>query len=91
MWGLWCGGGEDGWRKGGGVLVFRCHPQYTCLLSLTKAAAVLPLLLLALCVCILCFVCLCDLQLSPESAPKLTAVMQQHLLPTGTQSVKVCT
>lgn len=29
------------------------------------------------------------LQLSPESGPKLSALMQQHLLPAGTQSLKV--
>lgn len=28
-------------------------------------------------------------QLSPESSPKLSAVMQQHLLPAGTHSIKV--
>lgn len=37
-------------------------------------------------------VCLCALvalQLSPESGPKLSALMQQHLLSAGTQSLKV--
>lgn len=32
---------------------------------------------------------LSSLQLSPESGPKLAALMQQHLLPGGTQSIKV--
>jgi hypothetical protein len=40
------------------------------------------LLLLLLCPC-------APPQLSPESAPKLSGLMQQHLLPAGTQSIKV--